>query len=123
MTRGDNNVSKSGMKQRTDWVVWARTSSPKREASGHRDFETYGRVLVGQGVKGKATRGQVMRGRETRTGATHVDGRDGGNEEMSKPSRVHGQCRAGFTRWQKVKDANRYLKMPCAVRLKRMNAG
>ena len=24
-----------------------------------------------------------MKGRETRMGATHVDGRDGGNEEMS----------------------------------------
>jgi len=43
------------MKQRTDWVVLARTSSPKREASGQRDFEKYGRVLVGQEVKGKAT--------------------------------------------------------------------
>ena len=31
-------------------------------------------------------REQVMKGRETRTGATHVDGRDGGSEEMSKPS-------------------------------------
>ena len=41
------------MKQRTDWVVWARTSSPKREASAHWEFETYGRVLVGQGVKGQ----------------------------------------------------------------------
>jgi hypothetical protein len=26
------------MKQRTDWVVWARTSSPKREASGLREI-------------------------------------------------------------------------------------
>ena len=28
------------MKERTDWVVWARTSPSKREASLHREFET-----------------------------------------------------------------------------------
>ena len=71
-------------------------------------FETYGRVLVGQGVKGKATTeaGDEKDARQ-RTGATHVDGRDGGNEEMSKPSRVHGQCRAGSTRGQEGKGTNR----------------
>ena len=48
-----------------------------------------------------------MKGRETRTGAIHADRRDGGNEEMSKVSRVHDQCRAGYTRWQEGKGADR----------------
>ena len=45
------------MQQRTDCVVWARRSPSKREARLHGEFETYGRVLVGQEVKGKATMG------------------------------------------------------------------
>ena len=107
-TRGDNNVS-NVMKQRTDWVVWARTSSPKREASGHRVFETHGRgflkhmegFLWDKESKGRRRRRQAMKGREASTGVIHADGRDGGIEEMSKPSRVHDQCRAGFTRGER----------------------
>ena len=50
------------MQQRTDWVVWARTSPSKREASVHREFKTYGRVLVwGKESKGRRRRGQVMK--------------------------------------------------------------
>ena len=35
------------MQKRTDWVVWARTTPPNREARMHRGFESYGRVLAG----------------------------------------------------------------------------
>ena len=63
--------------------------------------------LWGRESKGRRRRRQVMKGREARTGAIHADGRDGGNEGMSKPNQVHGQCRAGFTRRQEVKGVDR----------------
>ena len=91
---------------------------------GTGNLEHLAGFLGGKESKGRRRQRQVMKGREARTGAIHADGRDGGNEKMSKPSRVHGQCRAGFTRWQEVKGANRYSRgSNVTVRLNRMNAG
>ena len=78
------------MKQRTDWVVLARTSSPKREASGQRDFEKYGRVLVGQEVKGKAT---------TEAGDERTRDKNGGNSCRWKGWWKRGDVKAKPSTW------------------------
>ena len=78
------------MKQRTDWVVLARTSSPKREASGQRDFEKYGRVLVGQEVKGKAT---------TEAGDERTQDKNGGNSCRWKGWWKRGDVKAKPSTW------------------------
>ena len=45
------------VQKRIDWVVWARTSSQNREPRRHREFEFHGRVLAGQGARGKVAVG------------------------------------------------------------------
>ena len=71
-------------------MVWARTSSPKREASGQRDFEKYGRVLVGQEVKGKAT---------TEAGDERTRDKNGGNSCRWKGWWKRGDVKAKPSPW------------------------
>ena len=106
MTRGDNNVSKSWKNGQTGWSGRGRLHQSERQVDIGILKHMAG-FLWDKELKGRRRRRQVMRERETRTGATHVDGRDGGNEEMSKPRRAHGLCRAGSTRGQEGKGTSR----------------
>ena len=68
----------------------SRTSTPKREASGHREFETYGRVLVGPGVKGEVT---------TEAGDERARDKNGGNSCRWKGWWKRGDVKAKPSPW------------------------
>ena len=78
------------MQKRTDWVVWARTSPSKREGRSHREFETHGRVFVGQGAKGKPKSG---------AGKGTTQGENGGNACRWKGWWKRGDIKAKTSPW------------------------